>query len=78
MGKTTCFSDQIWEAKFLASLFGDFGLVATAIVFIFIYANLVLGTCSPIHFRVVSRLKITARQAINGVLLGTRVYPRKF
>ena len=40
----------------MASLFGDFGLVATAIVFIFVYANLVLGTCSPIHFRVVSAM----------------------
>ena len=39
-----------------ADLFGDFFIVAISIAFIFIYSNLVLGACSPIHFRSVSAM----------------------
>ena len=45
------FSNWIFEAVFLTQLFGDFGLVAASILLIFIYANIVLGSCSPIFMR---------------------------
>ena len=44
-------SEWIFERAFLAELFGDFGLVAAAILLIFVYANIVLGSCSPIFMR---------------------------
>ena len=33
---------------------GDFNLVIAAILLIFIYSNVVLGSCSPVHLRTAS------------------------
>ena len=35
----------------MVEVVGDFGLVMAAIVMIFLYANMVLGSCGPVHFR---------------------------
>ena len=50
------FSEWIFEKTFFTQLFGDFGLVASAIVLIFVYANIVLGSCSPIYLRSLSAI----------------------
>ena len=40
----------------MVTLFGDFGLVAAAILLIFVYSNIVLGSCSPIYMRSLSAI----------------------
>ena len=40
----------------MVQLFGDFELVAAAIMLIFVYANIVLGSCSPIFMRSLSAM----------------------
>ena len=48
------FSEKVWERQFIYQVFADVGLVLAAILLIFMYANLVLGSCSPIHLRTAS------------------------
>ena len=45
------FSEWLWERQALGEVVGDFGLVMLSIIMIFLYANMVLGSCSPLHFR---------------------------
>ena len=40
--------------QFEIEVYGDLALVFLAITLIFLYSNLVLGSCSPVHFRAAS------------------------
>ena len=50
------FSDDVWETDFLKGIGADVGLMGAALVLIYIYSFFVLGSCSPVHMRVVSAM----------------------
>ena len=51
---TRAFSNNVWEKKFISSALVDATLLITAIFMIYFYSFFVLGSCSPIHMRIVS------------------------
>ena len=48
------FDGYIWEVSFISKAGSDVGLMFTALVFIYFYSLFVLGSCSPVHMRVLS------------------------
>ena len=50
------FSGTTWEMAFVADAIGDGVYMGSAIVLITIYSYIVLGSCSPIHFRAFSAM----------------------
>ena len=50
------FSYDIWINAVINDVTNDVGLLLTAIVLIVTYCILVLGSCSPVHFRFVTSL----------------------
>ena len=50
------FTADVWETDFLGAIGADLGLLGSAILLIYTYSFLVLGSCSPTHMRVISAL----------------------
>ena len=50
------FDGAIWEESFLKETAMDVTLLGSALLLIFIYSIVVLGSCSPIHMRLVSAM----------------------
>ena len=50
------FQADVWETDFFKSLGADVGLLSTALLMIYTYSFFVLGSCSPVHMRVVSAM----------------------
>ena len=50
------FDGKIWEIEFLKEIGTDTGLLGSALLLIYIYSFFVLGSCSPIHMRVLSAI----------------------
>ena len=48
--------DKIWEVSFISEATGDGILLASALVLIYIYSFFVLGSCSPVHMRILSAI----------------------
>ena len=51
---TRAFSFDVWETTFINDALVDGSLLVTSLLLIYIYAFLVLGSCSPIHMRIIS------------------------
>ena len=51
---TRAFSMDVWETDFVSAVGADVGLMAAALGLIYTYSFFVLGSCSPVHMRVVS------------------------
>ena len=45
---------DVWETDFVSAVGADVGLMAAALGLIYTYSFFVLGSCSPVHMRVVS------------------------
>ena len=50
------FTDDTWEHYFYVDLLADLGLLAISVCLVTMYSVLVLGGCSPIHFRAFSAM----------------------
>ena len=50
------FNGEVWESDFMSSIGADVSLMLIALLLIYIYSFFVLGSCSPIHMRVVSAM----------------------
>ena len=48
------FDGKIWEISFIATAGTETVLMLTALLFIYIYSIFVLGSCSPIHMRIIT------------------------
>ena len=46
--------DKIWETSFISEATGDGILLGSALLLIYIYSIAVLGSCSPVHMRIIS------------------------
>ena len=54
--RTATFADRVWTDDFINEVFTDVNLLATALLLIYTYSFLVLGSCSPIHMRCISAI----------------------
>ena len=50
------FDGKVWEKGFIAGVGTDAGLLLSAFLLIFSYSFFVLGSCSPVHMRVLSAM----------------------
>ena len=50
------FNQAVWLNDFVGEVGGDAVLMLTALIMIYIYSLSVLGSCSPIHMRVISAM----------------------
>ena len=64
--RTYAFSPATWRSDFLLDVDSDLELMLIAIALVSTYSFFVLGSCSPVHFRVV-----TAIVGIGCVVLAT-------